>query len=219
MEIIEDAPPITPAEGEEDRFRWPKDDEEAKSTPSGTRWLTITPMCSDGVYIYAMTNYREGAKDSARKTTWVEVYELKENQYTFVSEVELKDLAEKPWAGRGTLNDNGGYLDHGSCASNGTHFVWHSRKNVHIFNLKSGILEKKINVHSGNHLSCFDSASSNWYSCDADCYSWLDEWKIVGFKAVLVAAAEEEGEAQLPRVPLILDVHKARLKKQVRKTE
>ena len=164
MEIIEDATPITAAEGEEHRFRWPKDDDPVHETPSGNRWLTITPMCSDGKYIYAMTNYREGAKDSTRKSTWVEVYELKENQYTFIRELELKDKAERPWAGRASLTEAGGYLDHGSCASSGTFFVWHSRKNIHIFNLKTGILAAKHRVHTGNHLSTFDSLSSNWYS-------------------------------------------------------
>ena len=66
--------------------------------------------------------------------------------------------------------------------------VWHSRKNVHIFDLNSGKRLKKGTMQDGAaHLSCYDISTSNFYSGDADCYSWLDEWKIKGFKTILVS--------------------------------
>jgi hypothetical protein len=96
--------------------------------------------------------------------------------------------------------------------------VWLSRKNVHIFDLSSGALMKKGNMHSGIHISCYDNSSSNFYSCDADVYSWLDEWKVKGFKAILVSEDEEEKDSKLPDVPVILDEPKSRIKKSILKT-
>ena len=70
-------------------------------------------------------------------------------------------------------------------------------------------------MHSGIHLSCYVSFSSNFYSCDADVYSWLDEWKVKGFKTIVQSEEEEEVVAKLPDVPVILDEPKSRIKKSI----
>ena len=57
-----------------------------------------------------------------------------------------------------------------------------------------------------------------FYTCDADCYSWLDEWSIKGFKTMLIKdEEEEESEAKLPIVPVVLDEAKTRVRKNTRK--
>ena len=61
----------------------------------------------------------------------------------------------------------------------------------------------------------FDRISFNFYTCDADCYSWLDEWKIKGFKMFTIVDFEgdEEGDIKLPAIPIVLDDPKARITK------
>jgi len=54
---------------------------------------------------------------------------------TFIKEIKLLKDENTNWIGSKNLNSDGGYLNHGSCATNGIHFVWHSRKNYHVFNL------------------------------------------------------------------------------------
>lgn len=82
--------------------------------------------------------------------------------------------------------------------------------------MKTGIRKIKVNRHSGAHINCFDSASSNWYSCDADCYSWLEEWQIKGFKTIIKTDDEEEGaDTTLPPVPVILAEPKAEIKESI----
>ena len=65
----------------------------------------------------------------------------------------------------------------------------------------------------------YDSFTSNFYSCDADVYSWLDEWKIKGFKTIVIADAEEgeETETKLPDIPIILDEPKSMIKKNLKR--
>lgn len=66
----------------------------------------------------------------------------------------------------------------------------------------------------------YDSLSSNFYTCDADCYSWLDEWKIKGFKTIaIVDGDEEESESKLPEIPVVLDESKSRIKKSLSSTK
>jgi hypothetical protein len=221
MTIRADQEPITPIDGQEARFKWDAETEEKEQTPYGKRWMGITPMASDGKYIYAMLNYRESGPNSDRKSTFIEIYELHDdNKIEFKSDIELKDADEKSWPGRKTLNDNGGYLDHGYLAANPSYVVWASRKNYHVFSLKTGVLLHKQSMHSGNHLTMYDSTTSKFYSCDADCYSWLDEWTIKGFKTVLITDEEdEEGEAKLPAVPVILDDPKGKIRKNMVKAK
>ena len=122
-------------------------------------------MCSDGKNIYAMVMYKKDGIDSARKSIFVEVYELTENVITFVRDIRLLDNKDaENWTGDKGLTSEGGYLDHGCCASNGVQFVWHTRKNYHVFDLKTGILIKKRKIHEGFHLSCYDEVNSLWYS-------------------------------------------------------
>lgn len=60
----------------------------------------------------------------------------------------------------------------------------------------------------------YDPSSSNWFSCDAAVYSWLDRWSIKGFKTIIQTDDdEEEGEAKLPEIPTILDEPKNKIKK------
>jgi hypothetical protein len=66
----------------------------------------------------------------------------------------------------------------------------------------------------------YDSVSSNFYTCDADCYSWLDEWKIKGFKTMAIKVDDdEEVEAKLPDIPVILDDPKNKIRKSIKKTK
>ena len=60
----------------------------------------------------------------------------------------------------------------------------------------------------------FDRVSSNFYTCDADVYSWLDVWKIKGFDTIDYENMDEdydEEEASLPAIPVILDDPKTRI--------
>ena len=67
----------------------------------------------------------------------------------------------------------------------------------------------------------YDPLTSNFYSCDADVYSWLDEWKIKGFKTVAIKDDEdgEEVEAKLPVIPVILDDPKSKIRKSLTSVE
>ena len=81
---------------------------------------------------------------------------------------------------------------------------------------------KRENVHSGKHLTMYDSVTSNFYTCDADCYSWLDEWKIKGFKTIAVTEEDEEEtetKLKLPEIPVVLDESKSRIKKSLTSTK
>jgi len=108
--------------------------------------------------------YKEDGIDSDRKSIFVEVYELAENVITFVRDIQLLENEEaKMWTGARGLTSEGGYLDHGCCASNGVQFVWHTRKNYHVFDLKTGILIKKRAHHNPVHINCYDEVNSLWY--------------------------------------------------------
>ena len=112
-----------------------------------------------------MVMYKEDGIDSDRKSIFVEVYKLAENVITFVREIQLLDSEEKAfWGHENSLKEEGGYLDHGNCASNGVQFVWHTEVDYHVFDLKSGKLIKKKDRHSGRHLTCYDEVNSLWYS-------------------------------------------------------
>lgn len=173
-------------------------------------------MCSDGKFIYTIVQYREDGQDSPRKAIFCEVYQLSENVITFVEDIELFEGSNVGWNPKPNHSEEGGYFDFGLLTCNGKHLVWSSSRNFHIFNLKTGERIKKKNVHSGKHLTMYDSLSSNFYTCDADCYSWLDEWKIKGFKTIIQVDDEEgEAESKLPTIPVILDDVKSKIKKNV----
>ena len=221
MTIDKDAPKITYGPDLATRFKFTNTTEDCEENDDGKRWMRVAPMASDGYFIYTLVLYRQGDKDSTRKSTVCEVYELKDNVISYVKEQKLFDEDDKPWIGKESSDlDHGGYLDFGSLTCNGQYLVWHARKNVHIFDLKTGKRMKKQNMHGGIHLSCYDAASSNFYSCDADVYSWLDEWKIKGFKTIVKSDNDDEDkEARLPPLPVILDEPKSRIKKNQTKVQ
>ena len=209
------------ADEESKRFHWTTGDNVIEHAERGKRWMRTAPMCSDGVNIYTIVEYRKDGVSSDRVATFVEVYSFEENKLKYIKDIKLMDDQEneKNWIGKESNNlDKGGYFDHGSMACNGDFLVWHSRKNVHVFDLKSGKRVFKENRHSGIHLSCFEAMSSQWYSCDADCYSWLDEWQIKGFKTIVRSGEDEKEELKLPEVPVVLDEPKAKIKASILKT-
>ena len=144
MKIVEGQAPITAPEGETLKFKWNVEGDTPEETPYGKRWMQVSPMCSDGKNIYAMVMYKKDGIDSARKSIFVEVYELTENVITFVRDIRLLDNKDaENWTGSKKLTSEGGYLDHGNCASNGVQFVWHTEVDYHVFDLKTGKLIKK----------------------------------------------------------------------------
>jgi hypothetical protein len=138
MIIAAEQEEIKHPEGATKRFTWTKaDDPPLEIEGVGKRWMKVAPMASDGRFIYAIVPYHEDGADSARKATYVEVYELKENVIHFVSETPLLNKDGKNWVPK-TKNEEGGYFDHGHLACNGKQLVWSSLKNFHIFDVKSG---------------------------------------------------------------------------------
>ena len=59
----------------------------------------------------------------------------------------------------------------------------------------------------------FDKMTNKFYTCDADCYSWLEEWSIQGFKMPLLKGKDEDEDVSLPDVPIILDAMKTNIRK------
>lgn len=205
--------PIVPAEGQVNRFKWTtEEDPPIEKEGIGKRWMKVAPMASDSKFIYTLVFYREGDASSTRKAIFCEIYELKDNKIEFKSDFQLFKTEGNPWIPK-NVTEEGGYLDFGLLTCNGKQLIWSSPRNYHIFNVKDGIRIKKQNVHSGKHLTMFDRVSCNWYTCDADCYSWLDEWKIKGFKMFTIVdfEGEEEGDMTLPAIPVVLDDPKARI--------
>jgi hypothetical protein len=143
--------------------------------------MTAAPMASDGRYIYTLVQYRSDGVTSERKATYCEIYEFQENEniIKFVKEVKLTDENNQPWIGKYKReSENENYLNHGMLACNGLFLVWHSKRNVHIFELASGKRVKRFDVHGSTWLTCYDSVSSNFYSGDAGPYSYWDVWQI-----------------------------------------
>ena len=221
MTIVPDQPKIVAAAGEKLRFKWAEDGDEPIESSFGKRHMNISPMCSDGKYIYAMVFHHEDGPDTPKKCIFIEKYLLVDNAISFISEIQLNKNNSPYKPNNAQMTDEGGYLDHGSCASNGLYFVWHSRKHIHLFDLKTGDQLKKVKVHgNSNHLSMYDHSSSNWFTCDAAVYSWLDRWTIKGFKTIIQTDEdEEEGEAKLPAIPTILDEPKNKIKKNAPKSK
>ena len=93
--------------------------------------------------------------------------------------------------------------------------MWASKKCLHIFDLITGKRAIRIKKHTGNHLNFYDMGSSVFYSCDAAVYSYLDEWRIKGFKTIVKGEEEAETVAKLPDIPIILDEPKNKIKQSI----
>ena len=182
LELNTEAAPIEHAEGSEKKMIWPREGLVPDETEEGKRYMGLAPLASDGKFIYAIVTYRKDDEKSEIVAVYVEQYEFTNNAVNFVKDFKLLEENDSNWIGKcKTDTEHLGYFDHGHFATNGELVVWHSLRNVHIFSLKKGNRVKKQHVHGGKHLACFESSSSKWYSQDADVYSWLDEWDIIGF--------------------------------------
>ena len=90
MTIVQDQPKIVAAEGEKLRFKWPEEGDEPIESSFGKRHMLVSPMCSDGKYIYAMVFHHEDGPETAKKVIFVEKYLLKDdNTISFISEIQL----------------------------------------------------------------------------------------------------------------------------------
>ena len=147
-----------PPEGEENRFKWTTaEDPPIEKEGYGKRWMRVAPMASDGKFIYTIVQYREDGESSTRKAIFCEVYELLENVIHFKEDFELFEKENTSWNPKPSFADEGGYFDFGLLTCNGKQLIWSSPRNVHIFSVKTGERLKKQNVHSGKHLSMYDS--------------------------------------------------------------
>lgn len=142
-----------------------------------------------------------------------------------MKEFQLFKSENTPWIPKKNIrNDYGGYFDHGLLVCNGKQLIWISPRNYHIFDLENcerlGERLTKKNFAGNKHLAMFDKMTSKFYSCDADCYSWLDEWNIVGFKMAVVKDKDEnEKDVSLPDVPVVLDAMKTNIRKVCQKVK